>query len=395
MLITDYSFFMATIGSSLMIVMLYFLKRTRLFVDTFGVVTMLILYAFSLMRMLLPFEFPEIQTVIHDTVILTRVMDVLENRADITSDLPFPFVYILVAIAVIVSLVLVIIFVIRYQSYIKRVKALQNFVSDDDKIILDTVAHTVFSKDKDIMLIKTDTVSVPMVTGVIHNIMLLPNREYASDQLEMIFIHECTHLKNNDLWLKLLIHIYCCLFWFNPLVYLLKADIGFMLEIKCDNAVCAQFDELERLNYAQVMNSCATKSCKKPSTTSVMVASGFAFMDGTKQHIYRMNNILNYDNHRKKHILPTVLVSLLMVLICALSYLFIWQPSYDSDKSSFVLAQEEQTKGVEYSDKYNAYLVKQDDGNYIFYFDKFEVPVPKEEVDAGYYNIYPIYDEKP
>lgn len=394
MLLSDYSFVMAMLSSSLMIVVLYFLRRTRFFADTFGIGVMLFLYAFSILRMLLPFEFPLIQIIVHDTVILTRVMDVLENRADITSDLPIPFVYILVAVAIFVSLTLIFIFVVKYRSYIKRVKAFKNHATDSEIIMLDMVARSIFLKDKHITLIRTDTVSVPMVMGLVHNILLLPDYDYTDEQLEMIFIHECTHLKNNDLWLKLLVHIYCCLFWFNPFVYLLKADMNFMLELKCDNAVCAQFDEMGRLNYAQVINSCAANSNKNPSATSVMVASGFVFMDGTQLHICRMNNILNYDKHSKKHILPTALVSLLMMLICALSYLYIWQPHYPLTVETHPEEYIDADNGIIF-DENNSYLVKQEDGNYIFYFYGYEMFVPKSHVDKGMYHNYPIYDEKP
>lgn len=394
MLLTDYSFFMAMLSSSLMIVVLYFLRRTRFFADTFGVGVMLFLYAFSILRMLLPFELPQVVSVIRDTVVLTRVMDVLENRAEITSDLPVPLMYILACAIVFVSLTFISIFVVKYRSYIKRVKALENHATDSEIIKLDAVARSVFSKDKHITLIRTDTVSVPMVTGLVHNILLLPDYDYTDEQLEMIFIHECTHLKNKDLWLKLLVHIYCCLFWFNPFVYLLKADMGFMLELKCDNAVCAQLDEMGRLDYAQVINSCAANPNKNPRATSVMVASGFAFMDGTQQHICRMNNILNYGKHSKKHITPTVLVSLLMALICALSYLFILQASYPLTVETHPEEYANDGNNI-ISDGTNAYLVKQEDGNYLFYFGDSEVFVPKSHVDKDLYHEYPIYDEKP
>ena len=38
----------------------------------------------------------------------------------------------------------------------------------------------------------------------------------------------------------------------------------------------------------------------------------------------------------------------------------------------------------------NAYLEEQKDGSYIFYYSGAAISIPKEEVDTGMYDIYPI-----
>ena len=38
----------------------------------------------------------------------------------------------------------------------------------------------------------------------------------------------------------------------------------------------------------------------------------------------------------------------------------------------------------------NAYLEEQEDGSYLFYYSGTAIPIPKEEVDAGMYDLYPI-----
>ncbi len=393
MLLTFYSLLMAVIASSLMIIAVYFLKRTRFFADTFGVWFMVLLYVLSIVRIFVPIEIVSVQTVIQDQYVLPPVMDVLENRSPLTQDMPVLFMYVLLAVSLLVTLVLIAVFVSKQKAYIKKLRALDNHATEEECSLLQEIANSVFEKEKQITLIKTDFVSTPMVTGLFKNIVLLPDYSYDENELRMIFLHECTHLKNNDLLLKLLIHIYCCIFWWNPVVYLLKADMGFMLELKCDNKVCAKLNESERLGYIEAINESAKKAAYKSKHSSVLVSSGFVAKDGSQLYMYRMKNLLFPKNVGKKRIVPTVLVSLLMVAIVACSFLFIWQAAYiDVDKSE-ELQKEAAFSDCGLSDETNAYLVRQEDGSYIFCFAGAEAYVSKEEYDAGGYEPYPVYDE--
>ncbi len=394
MLLTFYSILMAVIASTLMIILTCFLKKTRFFAGVFGVSYMVLLYVLSLIRMLVPVELPEIQIVIRDEYVLAAVMNLFQNRSGFTQNLPFEFLYIVVGVVLFVALVLIATFTIKYNLKIKRLHLLENYATKQEEQVLNDTVKIVFEKRKTVQLIKTNAVDTPMITGLVKSIVLIPNREYTHEELSMIFLHECTHLKNNDLWLKLLIQIYCFVFWWNPFVYLLRTDVGLLLELKCDNKACANMQQMEKLTYIQTINNCAIEAAKAKNVAN-LVASGFSAPADSKQYALRMNNLLFPERHSKKPLVPTILVALLMIAICALSFLFIWQPVYtDSENpNAHLLAQEEEAEGVEYSDGDNAYLVKQEDGNYIFYFDGFEIDVPKEEVDAGYYDNYPIYDE--
>ncbi len=390
MLLTFYSLVMAVIASSLMIIAIFFLKRTRFFADTFGVWFMVLLYVLSLLRIFVPIEIPSVQVVIQDQCVLPPVMDVLENRSPLTQDMPILFIYVLLAVSVLVTLVLIAVFVSKQRAYIKKLRALDNHATEEECSLLQEIANSVFEKEKQITLIKTDFVSTPMVTGLFKNIVLLPDYSYDENELRMIFLHECTHLKNNDLLLKLLIHIYCCIFWWNPVAYLLKADMGFMLELKCDNKVCAKLNESERLSYIEAINESAKKAAYKSKRSSVLVSSGFVAKDGSQLYMYRIKNLLFPKNVGKKRIVPTVLVSLLMVAIIACSFLFIWQASYPLTEETHP---ELYADGENVSDETNAYLVRQEDGSYIFCFEGAEAYVSKEEYDAGGYEPYPVYDE--
>lgn len=393
MFVTNYSFLIATLASSVMIVAIYFLRKTRLFADTFGVNFMVLLYAMSFLRIFVPIEIPTIQIVLNDKYLLAPIVDVLSNRLGFTGNWNITIGYILGGALFAVTLALLTVFFLRQYNFVRYVKRQDNLVTQAEIDKFSAVSEAVFGKDKKLKLIKCDAVGTPMVTGMLSSMVLLPDCAYTDSELDMIFLHECTHIKNKDLLLKFLIHIYCCLFWWNPFVYLLKADMEFILELKCDNNACMGLSGLEKLEYIQAINNCARNAVDSRQKSPALVASGFVTMDGTQRHAYRLNNLLFPVHRTWKSRVMTAVASLVMVLVYALSFLFIWQPSYTSSANSVVLAMEEEKHNSYVSDDTNAYLVQQDDGNYLFYFAGGVTFVPESHVNKGMYHCYPIYDE--
>ena len=82
-------------------------------------------------------------------------------------------------------------------------------------------------------------VSTAMLAGFRNPAILLPaNLSQLSEQQQYyILLHELCHYKKRDLWVKLGIQFFCCLLWWNPLVYLLKSSVDQLLELRCDRQV--------------------------------------------------------------------------------------------------------------------------------------------------------------
>lgn len=89
---------------------------------------------------------------------------------------------------------------------------------------------------------------------------------YSEEELEEIMAHEATHARQRHSWDVVVSELLCCLFWFNPAVWLAKRYIRQNLEFLADRAVMrAGFDRksyqyhLLRLSYGvgveQIVNS--------------------------------------------------------------------------------------------------------------------------------------------
>ena len=79
MAITLYSILLAIITNSLLVVLIYFFRKSKYFIHFFGVTAMSALYLLSFLRMAIPIEFPKSQIIISDRVILPTILDFVTN----------------------------------------------------------------------------------------------------------------------------------------------------------------------------------------------------------------------------------------------------------------------------------------------------------------------------
>ena len=77
----------------------------------------------------------------------------------------------------------------------------------------------------------------PMMTGLFHPIILMPERKYDQEELRLILKHELLHHMHGDLWCKLLWMGCKVLHWFNPLIGLFMRRMEQDCELACDEAV--------------------------------------------------------------------------------------------------------------------------------------------------------------
>lgn len=239
----------------------------------------------------------------------------------------------------------------------------------------------------------TENVSSPMTYGFLKPVILLPSRDYTNTELDFILKHECSHIKNNDIWVKLMIELYCCVYWWNPLTYLLKKDLDFCLELQCDRRVTKNLNESDRASYCKVLPD----SLKERSSDKYpfLVGTEFSKKQDDKRIMQRFNIILRSDKEilsDKKHsVFFGSLASIIVVTIICLSYIFIWQPHYDLQPED--LCHNDELPGEQILiDNSNSYIYQDESGQYFLHINVNDniqnVPICAEDIEAGYYNGY-------
>lgn len=391
-----FPFIMAVITNSVMIIAIYFLRKIPYFSNLFSVWFMVVLYLVCVLRMFLPLEFPDVQIILRDTFLYRFLINGIVERAQdsyVTSGIAL---YIILGIWLAGFVVFGVVSLVTHRTKKTYYLANYDFTTDEERTLFDRISREILCDSKRITLKKTDAVKSIMVIGYFHHYVLLPVKEYAPDELEMIFRHECIHIRNKDLWLKLLVHIYCCIFWWNPLSYLLKHDLSFTLEMRCDLSATKDFSDEQKRSYFDALKANCRQKSKQDKDEHNYFFLCAEFTDerrknrANKEFVKRTKAIAKDPPNKVGQIAANTAVSLLLVSLFVASYFFIWQPfyGYDADDNLYDL-----NEGATIVDDTNSYLVLQEDGNYLLYYENFPpIPVTKEEYEEGLFIGYPVLE---
>ena len=86
----------------------------------------------------------------------------------------------------------------------------------------------------------SELIDVPCVIGLFKPMVILPAALLARmprDQLELVLLHELSHIKNGDLWINAAQIALEVLMFFHPVVHWISADVRATRERRCDRAV--------------------------------------------------------------------------------------------------------------------------------------------------------------
>jgi len=171
------------------------------------------------------------------------------------------------------------------------------------------------------------SIDIPMGLGLFHKWIYLPDEKFAKEELYYIMMHEYTHFCNRDGVVKLLTMLFCCVFWWNPAVYILKKDVAQILEIKCDVYATQSFTKKERLEYLLTILRVLKGNPAPGNSPSPLTATGLISRtkgDNTKE---RFELIMK----AAKQVEWKYQVALLScsVVLTVLSYAFVLQPAFD------------------------------------------------------------------
>ena len=137
-----------------------------------------------------------------------------------------------------------------YVVYLIRKR--KNAVAITDNAALNEVKKELKIK-RQIKIRMSPDIQSPMLVGVLIPIIYIPCREIPDENMRMIFLHELTHYKRKDLlfkWLSLFVN---AVHWFNPLAYMLCANLSEACEVSCDMAVTRNMSEREQKIYMKTI----------------------------------------------------------------------------------------------------------------------------------------------
>ena len=137
-----------------------------------------------------------------------------------------------------------------YVVYLIRKR--KNSVAITDNATLNEVKKELKIKRR-IKIRMSPDIQSPMLVGVLFPVIYIPCREIPNENMRMVFLHELTHYKRKDLLIKWLSLFVNAVHWFNPLAYLLCANLSESCEVSCDMAVTRNMSEREQKIYMKTI----------------------------------------------------------------------------------------------------------------------------------------------
>ena len=172
-------------------------------------------------------------------------------------------------------------FVIGYACMVRRFRGTRLAPQPSIDALLDRFR---FSRDPRICM--SNSHRAPLTFGVFRPTVLLPEDLPVGDaQFQLILAHELAHIRRKDCLRKLLLTVCLCLYWWNPLVWLMVWLANRDMELACDEAVLRALGPDCKKAYALTLLDMAQRNPK-----SAPLCSGFAKSSAEE----RIRAILNF-----------------------------------------------------------------------------------------------------
>ena len=139
----------------------------------------------------------------------------------------------------------------RYRRSRKRLLLWSTPAGEGDLAALETARQRV-GCDKEVELYRCPKIHSPLLMGFSQPVILLP-QELPAGSLEAALDHELTHLKRKDTNYMLVLTVFRCVYWFNPLVWLMVRTARQDMELCCDDDLLRGQGEEVRRAYGRAI----------------------------------------------------------------------------------------------------------------------------------------------
>ncbi len=166
----------------------------------------------------------------------------------------------------------------QLRGYLKARK----LVLKDSVVVTDSELLLLFEKCKaqvgvkqKVSLHKWDQKASPFTMGIFKPCIVVTEYPLTHQDYEMIFLHELYHIKNHDVFKKILVLITMAMNWYNPIVYFLRNEMNLVFELICDESLLKDKDMKFCRRYGSFIIDMATENFEQsPNLSAAMSKPG-------------------------------------------------------------------------------------------------------------------------
>ncbi|MCL1863576.1 MAG: M56 family metallopeptidase [Defluviitaleaceae bacterium] len=152
--------------------------------------------------------------------------------------------------------------------------------------------------------------------------IILPEVAFTDNELRVVLLHEWKHIQDKDYLTDIVINFICFVFWWNPIVYILKKNFKFARELKCDGyAVPSENDFNHLLDGLVKLEDARKEKSRSLNGVNALVGKKDELMDRLTVMAMRWE-----ESRRKWRLLTNVGYSIVIVALFFSSYAFTVRP---------------------------------------------------------------------
>lgn len=146
---------------------------------------------------------------------------------------------------------------------------------------------------------QSELVDSPFILGLFHPHIYIPSY-LDNEQLSYVILHENSHIRHCDHWIKPIGFLLLGIYWFNPFIWLAYMLLCRDIEFACDERVIKEMNPSEKKAYSSTLLSCSI-------TRKSIAACPLAF--GENSIKARIKSVLSYKK-------PTLWIMLAAIISC-------------------------------------------------------------------------------
>lgn len=309
-----------------------------------------------MLRLFLPVELPS-QNNVNITKIWPDIYVKFVRPKVVFAGIEWSLLLLMIVISITGSIVCMIRLILSYISTSRILKKYETVKNDTiDKLVIKINNES--KQSVHFSLVNSPDITTPFIFGFRKPIIVLPEIELSEDEWYYILSHEMTHYYHKDLWLRFACEFLQVVYWWNPLVYLLRKQIIKFQELRTDTTVIRKLDEIQKMDYLQ----CLVKIAKLQSVHKEKWVAAFESESEISKRIKTLLHSSKELPSGKKHRFVNAFIAVIMILLTLLlPNLIIFEPCAPVPEE---VMKEENAYDINST---NSYLLLNEDGTYDVY----------------------------
>jgi len=348
--VTIFSFFMAILWCSLFVLLAALIEHDFTFVRKYGIMPVLAVMTLAIARFAIPIE-PSHSIVVGSDMVIPAIQHFLVSKCCTYRGHTICWAYVFIAVWTLGTVLMLGNFLLQTFQTNRRLHNLQSFDDPNAAAVLEKIV-TASKPEQRYHLIITDEIQTPMLIGFFVPTILLPQLDLSKDELSYVFLHEWSHFMHKDLWKKLLLDFICAFLWWNPIVYVIKKNFDYVLEVNCDRYVVQSGKAEDHIRYVETIVK-VMKQMLDRQTASLQPSIPFVAISDQNMITQRCELILDSPKKTNKHILWPYICMFALILV---SYIFVIQPRTSAPPDSGISINTDGSYLVPQGDKYGLYV---------------------------------------